>query len=246
MTLSSPRQIVFGGDPIVFTLARTARRKTVAISIGHDGVRVLAPRDMNDDAIDAVVFSKGPWVLRKQASFAELGAHPAPREFVSGEAFKYLGRPYRLKVMRHSRQHSSTVTARGSTLVATVPSVLKAGAQAEAVREGLSVWYRGRAAHHAVARSAVLAPRLGVEQPHISIVNQSKRWGSCDAKGNIRLNWRVVMAPMTLLDYVIAHELCHLVERNHSRRFWRALEVLMPDFESRARDLDRLGPSLIW
>jgi predicted metal-dependent hydrolase len=246
MTKSSSRQIVFGGEPISFSIDRTDRRKTVAISIGYGDIRVLAPRDMPDRAVEAVVYAKGPWILRKQASFAELGSHPAPREFVSGESFKYLGRPYRLKVMRHSSKSATTVAARGSTLVATVPSGLTAGPQADAVREGLVSWYRAKATHHAIARADVLALRLGVERPHVLIVNQSKRWGSCDAKGTVRLNWRVVMAPMTLVDYVIAHELCHLLERNHSRRFWRTMEILMPDFESRARELDRLGPSLIW
>nr|WP_277356842.1 M48 family metallopeptidase [Brucella melitensis] len=76
--------------------------------------------------------------------------------------------------------------------------------------------------------------------------DQSKRWGSCDARGRIRLNWRLAMAPMPLVDYVIAHEACHILEHNHSRRFWRSLEAIMPDYEDRLRRLDRMGHQFIW
>ena len=89
-----------------------------------------------------------------------------------------------------------------------------------------------------------MAKRLGVKPPPIHVVDQSKRWGSCDTRGHIRLNWRLIMAPIALIGYVVAHELCHLRERNHSHRFWRALETVMPDYEARVRRLDLLGSSL--
>lgn len=240
------RKIVFGGEPILFTVQKTARRKTVAISIGHDGVRVLAPNDMGEDAIRGVIRAKAPWVLRKQASFAELGGQATPREFVSGEAFQYLGRAYRLKVRRYKRTSQPTVAARGASFVAQVPAALDKEAGTLAVRQCLTDWYRRHAGLHAPMRAARLASSLGVPAPTIRVVDQSKRWGSCDARGTIRLNWRVIMAPMSLVDYVIAHEVCHLIEHNHSRRFWRSLETIMPDFEDRVRALDRLGPSLVW
>lgn len=82
--------------------------------------------------------------------------------------------------------------------------------------------------------------------PCIKVVDQSKRWGSCDRTGAIRLNWRLVMAPHPLVDYVIAHEICHILEHNHSRKFWRALEILMPDYELRVRQLDRIGHTFMW
>ena len=89
----------FGGAELSFLIERTTRRKTVAISVGYDGVRVLAPFDLNDDQITAIVRKKASWILRKEAGYSELGSTPPPREFFSGETFYYLGRAYRLKVV---------------------------------------------------------------------------------------------------------------------------------------------------
>lgn len=91
-----------------------------------------------------------------------------------------------------------------------------------------------------------MAELLGISQPAVQVVDQSKRWGSCDTRGHIRLNWRLIMAPLSLADYVIAHEACHILEHNHSRRFWRSLETIMPDYKSRLRRLDRLGHRYFW
>jgi hypothetical protein len=91
-----------------------------------------------------------------------------------------------------------------------------------------------------------MAALLGIATPTVHVVDQSKRWGSCDARGRIRLNWRLIMAPMSLVDYVIAHEACHVLEHNHSRRFWRSLETIMPDYEARVRRLDRTGHLFVW
>ncbi|HEY6869119.1 MAG TPA: M48 family metallopeptidase, partial [Novosphingobium sp.] len=87
---------------------------------------------------------------------------------------------------------------------------------------------------------------LGCGPRSISVVDQSKRWGSCDAQGRIRLNWRLVMAPVSLIDYVLAHEACHIQEHNHSRQFWRKLETIMPDYEQRIRRLDAIGHKFGW
>ena len=90
-----------------------------------------------------------------------------------------------------------------------------------------------RACEGRIFRSARRSsPASRHQKPIVHVVDQSKRWGSCDARGHIRLNWRLVMAPMSFVDYVIAHEACHVLEHNHSRRFWRSLETIMPDYES--------------
>jgi predicted metal-dependent hydrolase len=115
-----------------------------------------------------------------------------------------------------------------------------------AVRSALRHWYNAKAKIHFLERARWIAKALEIRQPSISVVEQSKRWGSCDAEGRIRLNWRLVMAPVALIDYVIAHEACHILERNHSRRFWRSLETIMLDYENRVRHLDRQATSFLW
>ena len=231
----------FGGEVVNFSIERTSRRKTVAISVGYDGVRVLAPSDLDDDRVMKIVRQRGSWLLRKQAGYRELGGAPVVREFVSGETFHYLGRPYRLKVIRNKQSVLTRISARGSTLVAPVLPDAGPLVRRAAVRSALRHWYRNHAKMHFVDRVALMAERLGIATPAVQVVDQSKRWGSCDANGRLRLNWRLIMAPMALVDYVIAHEACHVLEHNHSRRFWRSLERIMPDYESRVRRLDALG-----
>ena len=243
---TSAHTIDFGGEAISFQVERTSRRKTIAISVGYDGVRVLAPVDVTDDHVLGVVRKKGPWVLRKQAGYRELGGSSGPREFVNGETVHYLGRTYRLKVVPDRNTLVTRITARGSHLIAPVPYDANARIRRSAVRSGLCLWYQERATVHFPVRAEAMAELLGIRVPSVRVVDQSKRWGSCDARGRIRLNWRLIMAPMSLVDYVIAHEACHVLEHNHSRRFWRSLETIMPDYEVRVRSLDRMGHMFIW
>lgn len=246
MTDELQHSISFGGETIAFLIERTSRRKTVAISVGFDGVRVLAPSDLDDDRVLGIVRKKGPWLLRKQAAYRDLGGQPLTKEFVSGETFHYLGRQYRLKLVPDASAVTTRITARGSTLFAPVQPNGHFAVQRAAVRSGLKQWYRAHACRHFPARVQVIAGMIGIPTPSVSIVDQSKRWGSCDSKGRIRLNWRLIMAPMALVDYVIAHEACHVLEHNHSRQFWRTLEVVMPDYEDRLRKLDGLGHNFVW
>lgn len=246
MTDTAKRSIVFGGEAVEFLVERTARRKTVAISVGFDGVRVLAPSDLDDDYVLSIVRRKGAWLLRKQAAYRELGGQPVVKEFVNGETFHYLGRQYRLKLVPDEAAITTRIAARGSTLVAPVLPNEHASVRRAAVRSGLRHWYRVHAGQHFHARARAIAQMLGIPTPTVSVVDQSKRWGSCDARGRIRLNWQLIMAPMPLVDYVIAHETCHVLEHNHSRRFWRSLEVIMPDYKKRVRELDHLGHLFVW
>jgi predicted metal-dependent hydrolase len=246
MTMTGFHTIDFGGEAIEFSLERTTRRKTVSISVGYEGVRVLSPPDMDDESVLGLVRKRGAWVLRKQAGYRELGGALVIREFVSGETFYYLGRQYRLKVVPEASSVVTRVTARGALLFAPVPVDVDEAIQRASVRSGLRHWYREKARLRFSTRANAIASLLGVPAPAIHIVDQSKRWGSCDARGHIRLNWRLIMAPISLVDYVIAHEACHVLEHNHSRRFWRLLETIMPDYETRVRQLDRLGYLFTW
>lgn len=240
------QRIDFGGEEISYALSRTARRKTVAITVGFDGVRVLAPDDLDDSKVSEFVRKKASWVLRKKAMYSELSGVASPKEFVSGETFHYLGRPYRLKVVSDPNAVVTRVTARGSNLIAPVQPLQDPMIAKSAVRSGLRQWYIARAGIHFARRMDFVSQALACEARSVSVVDQSKRWGSCDAKGRIRLNWRLVMAPVSLIDYVLTHEACHLLEHNHSRQFWRMLETVMPDYEQRLQRLDALGHRFVW
>src|SRR5689334_14656363 len=116
MTVGCAHSLNFGGEVVSFSIERTSRRKTVAISVGYDGVRVLAPNDLDDDRIIKIVRNRGPWLLRKQAGYRELGTAPIVHEFVSGETFYYLGRPYRMRRVTNRSAVATEVAARGAHL----------------------------------------------------------------------------------------------------------------------------------
>lgn len=246
MSNGNIQRIDFGGEEISYALTRTVRRKTVAITVGFDGVRVLAPNDLNDASVSEFVRKKAAWVLRKKAAYAEISGIASPKEFVSGETFHYLGRPYRLKVVSDPSAVVTRITARGSSLIAPVMPEQDAIIAKAAVRSALRQWYIRHADTQFTLRMRSICQALGCQHHTISVVDQLKRWGSCDAKGRIRLNWRLVMAPVSMIDYVLAHEACHILEHNHSRQFWKKLETIMPDYDERSMRLDRLAHAFLW
>jgi predicted metal-dependent hydrolase len=234
--MTEARAFNFGNERIEYRVRRTLRRKTVALSYGFDGLEVLAPQDLSEEALDRHVRGKARWILTKRAALNEIGGEQPAREFCSGESYLYLGRQYRLKVVEDCRAHQVGTKLRGHFLVTPVRPETRSEHRSEEVRRRLQSWYEAHALTKLRERSLVYAERLGERAPAIFLRSQQKRWGSCDKDGVLRFNWRIVMAPLPLLDYVVAHEICHRVEHNHSHRFWRLLETIYPDLElARAR-----------
>ena len=152
----------------------------------------------------------------------------------------YLGRHYRLKV---HPDEPGEAKLRGGWLHVPAP----AGAeQRDQVRVALVSWLRQHAAERLPERVEMWRSKAGVAMPRVVISDQKRRWGSCDRSGTIRLNWRIIQAPMRLVDYVVVHELVHLRHRGHGRDYWQALGRIMPDYERRREDLRRQGVGLAW
>ncbi len=164
---------------------------------------------------------------------------------VSGESFLYLGRQYRLKV-RPGEGAETQVRCERGWLAVDVERDLPAAERAERVRTGLVEWYREHAARRLPERVDEWAPRVGVEPAGVLIREPRKRWASCDARGHLRFNWRLIQAPRRLVDYVVVHELVHLVHPDHDRDFWALVGRAMPDYEARREALRRLGRRLEW
>jgi len=239
----------FGNTAIPYSIHRgERRRKTVAVAVDPlEGVSVRAPCDTAVEQLDAIVRRKAEWILERRRRHRDLPPPPTPRELVSGETFLYLGRQYRLKVEPLAGAAADEpVRLVGRFLHVPVPRTRDVDAKATAARAKLVAWYRDHAAVRLAERVGMWAPRVGVEPARVLIREQRKRWGSADAKGVVRLNWRIVQAPIRLVDYVVAHELVHLRFPEHSRDFWAALGQVMGDYEERREALRRLGRELVW
>jgi hypothetical protein len=234
--------VQFGSRRIDYLLHRSDRRKTINIAVDPvKGVFVTAPRDADAQRVQELVTRKARWIVGKLRAVEDLNADVSLREFISGESFLYLGRNHRLKVIPCPRAKVSVRMSHGRFEVE-VDSRLSLRKRSEVIRGGLCRWYQDHATRRIAERVTILALRVGVRPPSILIRDQQKRWASCDRQGRLRFNWRIIMAPMSLVDYVIAHELCHLIRHDHSPAFWKLLRTVMPDYEQRRERLRREGP----
>lgn len=170
-----------------------------------------------------LIEDKADWVREKLALHQQ--AQPSTsKEFVSGEAFAYLGRNYRLKV--NTGEYAAIKLLNGR-LVATFPT---GNTYPYMLRNALLSWYERMAKQKLTEKSKRYAAQTGVEPKSINIKDFKSRWGSCSSEGNIDFHWKIMMAPNRVVDYVVVHELCHLLEHNHSPKFWKHVERILPDY----------------
>jgi hypothetical protein len=244
MTGVETSEVKFGTTLIAYTVRRSPRRKTVALSIDPRlGVVLVAPPDVALSRLDTVVYRRAPWIVERLRR-TNRGESLPPREFVSGETFLYLGRQYRLRVV--PGDDVLEVKLASGSLRVPIPSRLAGAQRAAAVRKSLESWYRLRAARRLPERVETWARRVAVSVPEVFVRDQQRRWASCDRGGVVRFNWRIIQAPMGLVDYVVAHELVHLRERGHTAEFWAFLGKVMPEYERRRDALRQIGSRLDW
>ena len=224
------------GDALISYDVTYAARKTLAIHVHPDlRVTVVAPMNTTETAVSAKVRKRAAWILRQQRELELYLPHIPPRQYVSGETHRYLGRQYRLKVNEWA---ASSVKLTRGFLTAVLPNKTDT-VQVKVLVDG---WYRTQAKRVLPERLAVMLPRfarVGLQkEPQLSIRMMKSRWGSCTDAGVITLNLKLMQVPKPYIDYVIVHELCHLVEHNHGRRFYRLLDRMMPDWRTQRERLN--------
>ncbi|MGE0599985.1 MAG: M48 family metallopeptidase [Dehalococcoidia bacterium] len=250
MRRSTPReapsafQLQCRDQSITCTIVRSKRRrKTISISVSAEtGVRIAAPVTTSESFIRELVTKRSTWILKRLA--AEATASPSPRQFVSGERLPYLGVDYPLLVSPGGHTRRVSVAFNGDTFGLVLPETLEGSARENAFRKALTAWYRERA-QSAVARSvSYWSARMNLASRAVLVRDQRRRWGSCSPDGTLRINWRLVLAPPDILDYVVVHELAHLAQRNHSPAFWAVVAEFLPDHKVRRKWLREHGPRL--
>jgi len=226
------------GSTIISYQYRFGEAKTLAITVRPDlAVEVTAPRGTTLERIRAKVCKRGAWIQKAWREFERFHPLQPPREYVPGETHRYLGRQYRLRAV--SGRVPAVSLRRGHLEVTTPDRPTKA-----VLRTLVQGWYVAQAGEILRERLTAcyrLAAIEGVPQPQMAIRRMANRWGSCTPTGRVLLNPELIKAPKECIDYVITHELCHLVVHNHSPGFWRLLGRLMPDWEERRRQLSRFG-----
>jgi len=224
------RSIALGGRVVEYRLVR-ARRRSIGMEVHFDGLTVRAPRWVTLRDIEAALAERAAWIVRSLDEWQSRRRDVMPREWKAGAPIVYRGASLTLAL--HPARHPS-VAADLFHVNVRHPRPHDEQSIAQCVGD----WLRGEAWALVVARVAHHVQRVGRRTPSVRLSNARSEWGSCNAKGDIRLNWRLVQLPPPLAEYVVVHEVAHIVELNHSRRFWALVEALLPGHAQLRRELD--------
>jgi predicted metal-dependent hydrolase len=225
-------RITFGGRRIEYRIKRGARKKSVAITIDNTSqVVVSVPKVLSWEKIREIVQKKASWIQKKQAYIRELKDLRQEKEYISGEQILFLGRKYRLKVIETEYGPVPELVLRGRRVAIYIKKNMAEKKRKEIIKEVLMSWYCLKATEVILQRAKRYSHLLDLTPKKIIVRNQQKRWGSCSKSGVLRFNWRIIMAPVSIIDYVVVHEICHLKEKNHSRGFWRQMALVLSDYK---------------
>lgn len=223
------------GDSIPYRLERRSR-KTVGMRISADGLIVHAPMRISQSQLEQLLLSKAGWIRNKLETRQEHAIKPM--QWHDGASLMLLGNDVTLSIKHDTR--SRNVEYQAGILYVALPTPDDQAAIARKVLQ----WYRKQAMTDFSRRLEILSAKLGVPTPKLFLTNARTRWGSCNSKKEIRLNWRLIQAPPHIINYVTAHELAHLKQMNHSAKFWAVVGSIFPDYKKAEGELKTLSAQL--
>jgi predicted metal-dependent hydrolase len=224
----------YGSRKIGFEIKRGNRKKTVAIHVNPtESVTVLSPQCLDEEKIRMILHKKARWIIEKQEQIKKNRNSNSGKQFVSGESFSYLGRHYRLKVIKASADAEGHCRLVNGRFLVEVNENRGEEGKKVTVKRNLINWYLEHAKEKIGERVGRFGQQIRRWPANIEIKNQERRWGSCSPSGKIRFNWKIIMAPISVMDYVIVHELCHLIYPHHSTHFWHMVQSIIPDYKKR-------------
>lgn len=202
-------------------IVKYSDRKTLNITVERDrSIVVRAPKSLSSERIKEMVYEKRQWIKEKMNHIQKYPLNYSPKEFVSGETLLYLGKNYQLLI---KEEDFDGVEFNQRFMISK-------SHQQESNRL-FKVWYKIKAQEKLTPLAKKYAKNLGVEFNECKVSEMKYRWASCTPKNNIIFNWRIIKAPMYVVEYLVAHELVHLIENNHTQRFWHILSIQIPNYE---------------
>jgi predicted metal-dependent hydrolase len=224
---------------LAYSIRRSERARHARILVGGDGVEVVLPRRFPLRDVDAFVEQKRPWIERTLRRMAQSEVEQPAARLQNGGEVPYLGERLPLRVTVEPGRVRPHVGWRGGTL-----RVAVARPGTAALRAALERWYRRQARAEVTARLDAAVERAGSDYSSLQIRGQRTRWASCSSRGSMSFNWRLLLAPAEILDYVVEHEVAHLDIQDHSARFWRLLGERCPSWREHERWLRDHGHAL--
>ncbi|MGN6668178.1 MAG: M48 family metallopeptidase [Trinickia sp.] len=234
------RRLTLNGRTLEYALKRSSRR-TIGFSIDGSGLAITAPRWVTLADIETAIAGKERWIFAKLAEWQTRAEQRAlPRiDWRDGAQIPYLGKPVQIALA--SANAALVFDAQATTLALALP----AHADAQQIKDRVQGWLQTEAKRVFGERLDYYAQKLGVGYTGYALSSAATRWGSCSSDGRIRLNWRLIHFPLSIIDYVAAHELAHLREMNHSPRFWQTVESIFPEFREARHTLKHHPPELL-
>ncbi|UCH51029.1 MAG: M48 family metallopeptidase [Chloroflexota bacterium] len=237
--LLEQRETLINGQTITYTVRRSFRVKLVRLEVRpQTGLTVIVPHSYNIGQLPGLLKSKERWVSGNLAKFSHFQSLPSKKEFKFGDTVPYLGQDLEL-VKLENHDVAGNVMLDGNKL-AVRTELFKNGI----LESALEQWFRTEAAKLINERTDKLGSQMGISYKRIVIRGQKTRWGSCSRKKNLSFNWKLIMAPQPVIDYVIIHELAHLKEMNHSKRFWALVAKYCPKWQEHKKWLKQHEPDL--
>jgi len=235
------RQLQLGRHNLEYALRRSTRR-SIGFMIDDDGLRVTAPRRISLAEIDNAIRAKQGWILSKLHERRERSAQRLQRPpvaWIDGAALPYLGGQVTLRLHQAARHRASFNRESGELHIWLTPVSTELQ-----LKEKVRSWLQQEAKRLFAERLDLYAARLDVTFHSFALSSAGTRWGSCTVQRKIRLNWRLIHFALPLIDYVVAHELSHLLEMNHSARFWATVESIYPDYDGAKQALRKRSQEL--
>ena len=213
------------------------KRKTLAIEVeAPDQITAIVPIGLDKAGILDLVKSKSKWIVSKIFEIREIEHRKSHKQYVNGESFPYLGRNYSLVIeLDPGVTLAEAKLYQGKLIVSTNTK------DETTIQKALENWYRDKAREKIEERIAYYQVYFDTAPKRLVIKNQQKRWGSCTKNKDLLFNWKSVMCPSPILDYIVVHEMCHLIHMNHSDAFWELLQKVLPDYEKRKEWLKNNG-----
>ena len=210
-----------------------SKRRTISLQLCDDATLIVkAPLRVKKNIIHQVILKHHKWLERKKKEILSREIKFIEKEFVNGEKYFYLGKLYPLKIVQNNEKEYPLILSNGNFFLQKNISDAK---------NAFVVWYKQAAREKILQRVDWYSEKTGFSFNRVKISNARKQWGSCTNIGNLSFSWRLIMAPLPVIDYVVIHELVHLVEKSHSKSFWNKVQFFMPDYKVQKNWLKKNG-----
>ncbi len=228
---------IIQGDGFTVKIVRSPRRKSLAIKVNQDGASIHIPSKLPLHFAETFISKKSAWIKTKLKQ--QCDREPIPKQFVDGESFSLLGKTYTLQLTDDMTKPTITLTNDTLTCRAKLETASKT-----AISAAVIAWYKNYATDYLCLRTQQISSQINLNATSVTVKTYRARWGSCTIRGDIQLNWKLILAPAEISDYVIIHELCHTLQHNHSPQFWQLVSQHCPNYKQARLWLKENGHSL--